>query len=205
MEYLVEFGTICTVVLLACMSPGPDFIAVTSNALVSRKRGLLVAAGIAVACFIWAALAIFGLGVLLTKVAWLYDVLRIVGAAYLIWLGTKMLYAASKKQPAPALAPLNDLAGSSFRMGFFIGITNPKSAAFFGSLFVAILPLDAPTWVHMTTVGLVGVVALAWFSLLAVFFSISGVRSSYARIRRPLDAVMGVALLGLGTRLAASR
>ena len=205
MEYLVEFGTICTVVLLACMSPGPDFIAVTSNALVARGRGLLVATGIAVACMIWAALAIFGLGVLLSNVAWLYDIVRILGAFYLIWLGAKMLYSASKEIPPTAVEKSNVRAGSSFRVGFLVGMTNPKSAAFFGSLFVTILPPHAPTWVHVSTVGSVGIVALAWFCVLAILFSISRVRTSYTRLRRPLDAVMGVALVGIGTRLAASR
>ncbi|RYB06058.1 hypothetical protein D3272_07655 [Lichenibacterium ramalinae] len=86
--------TLSAVFLLACISPGPDFTAVTSNALADRLRGLGVAVGVAVACTIWATLAMFGLGLLLTKIAWLHEAVRLGGAAYLHYLGVKMLLGA---------------------------------------------------------------------------------------------------------------
>lgn len=203
--YSAELATIALVVLLACMSPGPDFIAVTSNALASRKRGLLVALGISVACAVWAALAIFGLSIVLTHLSWLYDALRLIGAAYLIWLGTKMLLSVRKRPEALAVKSVENAPGSAFRTGFLVGMTNPKSAAFFGSLFVAILPPQPPIWVHVSTISIVLAVAAAWFGCLAVLFSIQRVRKSYQTVRRPIDAIMGVALMGLGARLAFSR
>lgn len=203
--YFAELATISLVVLLACMSPGPDFIAVTSNALSDRKRGLLVAFGISIACAIWAALAIFGLSIVLTHLSWFYDVLRLVGAGYLFWLGGKMLLSARKRQQSINVKRIESALHTAFRTGFLVGITNPKSAAFFGSLFVAVLPPQPPLWVHATTISIVLVVAMAWFGCLAVLFSIRRVRDSYQIVRRPIDAVMGVVLMGLGARLAMSR
>ena len=80
MDFLPQLSTLAGVVVLACMSPGPDFVAVTSRALVSRKAGIGVALGITVAVAVWATLAIAGLGVLLARVAWLYEAIRLVGA-----------------------------------------------------------------------------------------------------------------------------
>lgn len=205
MTIIFQLLTLAAIVLLACISPGPDFIAVTSNALASRSRGWKVAVGIAIACTVWAALAMFGLGLLLTQIAWLYEAIRLIGAGYLIYLGGKILFGARRPYGAlPVEGSRND-AGSAMRVGLMVGMTNPKSAAFFGSLFVTILPAGTAGPVQAIAVVIVSVVALAWFSLLALMFSADRVRSNYARLRRPIDALMGTLLLGLGLRLAATR
>ncbi len=211
--FLPELLTLAGVMLLACISPGPDFIAVTSHALNSRRAGLGAAVGVTGACAVWSMLAVFGLGVVLARMAWGYELLRLVGAAYLIYLGVRMIYSMRRSAPdagagqSPATAPQPGAAAflPSVRRGFLVGMTNPKSMAFFGSLFVTVLPVGAPAWVYGATVAVVIVVALGWFSVLAAIFSSSGVRMVYARLRRPFDAVMGAALIGLGVKLAVSR
>lgn len=205
MQFAPQLLTLAAVVLLACVSPGPDFIAVTSNALVSRSRGLGVAAGVAIACAIWAALAMFGLGVLLTETAWLYEAIRLFGAAYLIYLGAKMLFSACKPYAEIDITAAAGTEHVSLRTGLMVGLTNPKSAAFFGSLFVTILPVGMTAVIEWTAVAIVLAVALAWFSLVALMFSSGPVRSAYQSLRRPIDAVMGAILIGLGVRLATAR
>jgi threonine/homoserine/homoserine lactone efflux protein len=86
-----------------------------------------------------------------------------------------------------------------------VGITNPKTATFFATLFVTLLPVGAPAWVYAAVVAVVVCVTGTWLCLLAAFFSVGAVRRAYARIRRPADALMGAALVGLGARQAASR
>lgn len=220
--FLAELLTLAGVMLLACISPGPDFIAITSHALNGRRAGVGAALGVTAACTVWATLAVFGLGVVLARMAWGYEVLRLVGAAYLVYLGVRMLYglrerqgSASEISATPSTTAGGISAGGtraggmaflpSVRRGFLVGMTNPKSMAFFGSLFVTVLPVGAPAWVYGATVGVVIVVALGWFTTLAIIFSSPAVRTVYARLRRPFDAVMGAALIALGVRLAASR
>lgn len=205
MTHLPQLLTLAAVMLLACMSPGPDFVAVTSHALRDRRSGLGVATGVALACLVWATLAIFGLGLLLTRVAWAYEVIRIVGALYLVKLGIGMLLAARRGAPAGAEIAAAATGGqSSLLRGLLVGLTNPKSAAFFGSLFVTVLPLDAPLWVQVATPLIVFAVALSWFATVAFVFSVERVRSGYVSIRRPIDALMGAVLVALGARLATS-
>ncbi|RQS60686.1 lysine transporter LysE [Burkholderia sp. Bp8963] len=206
MSYIPQLAAVGGVMLLACVSPGPDLIAVTSHALGNRRAGLHAALGIATSHAVWAAMAIFGLGLIVAKLAWLYEAIRIAGAAYLIYLGVKTLWGLrqSAQQPDPAVAPARSGA-QAYRKGLLVGVTNPKAAAFFGSLFVTLLPAHAPSWVHGATLAIVVAVSLTWFCTMAVLFSTSRVQTGYARLRKPIDAVMGTVLLGLGTKLALDR
>jgi len=207
MEHLTQLLTLSGIVLLACASPGPDFVAVTSHALNDRRSGMVVGLGIACAVVLWATLAILGFGLLIREMFWLYETIRLAGAAYLVYLGARMLIGALKAGPgtprvhgAAALAPMQ-----AWRQGFMVGITNPKTATFFATLFVTVLPAHAPAWVYVSVVGLVGLITAAWLCALAAFFSAGRVRAVYARISRAIDALMGAALVALGIRLATSR
>ncbi|MBS3188435.1 LysE family translocator [Pseudomonas sp. SAR267] len=205
MDYVPQLLTIGAVMLLACVSPGPDFIAVTSNALVSRSRGMGVAVGTSAGIAIWAVLAIVGLGVLLSTVAWLYDAIRVVGAGYLIYMGIKMLLGARRPYAALEISTTQNTTTAAPRVGLLVSVTNPKAAAFFGSFFITVLPTHAPGWVMAAAVVVVTLVAFAWFSMLALMFSTARVQVLYTKVRRPIDAAMGAVLVGLGLRLALVR
>ncbi len=206
MEFFAQLATLAGVVLIACISPGPDFIAVTSQSLSSRRSGVGAALGVAMACTVWATLAVFGLGLVLTRLSWLYEVIRYFGAAFLIYLGIRMLLSLRSGQrelnisAAPAASDI-----VSVRRGFLVGMTNPKSVAFFGSLFVTVIPAHAPSWVYAATLAIVSLVACGWFCVLALLFSTGRIRSLYMKLRRPFDAVMGSLLIGIGARLAIDR
>lgn len=206
MTYIPQLAAVAGVMLLACISPGPDLIAVTSHALAKRRAGLFAATGIATSHALWAVLAIFGLGLILAKLAWLYEAIRITGAVYLLYLGGKTL--AGLRRPvkqAEVNAQLVQSDRQAYRRGLFVGLTNPKGAAFFGSLFVTVLPAHAPMWVHGATLAIVTTVSLSWFIAMAFLFSTNRVQVGYTRLRRPIDAVLGTVLLGLGTKLAMDR
>jgi len=206
MSYVPQLLVVAGVMLLACASPGPDLIAVLSQALARRRAGLWLAAGIAVSHALWATLAVFGLGLILSELAWLYAAIRIVGALYLLYLGATMLLSL-RRPPAELAVAHGPERGprAAFQRGLTVGLTNPKAAAFFGSLFVTILPSHAPGWVHGATVAIVALVSIAWFSSVALLFSTGRVQRGYARLRRPIDALAGSLLIALGARLALDR
>jgi threonine efflux protein len=206
MSYLPQLALVAGVMLLACASPGPDLMAVTSQALERRRAGLFAACGIATSHALWATLAIFGLGLILAQLAWLYGAIRVAGALYLIYLGIRML--AGLRQPAGKLEASAAAASSVFgayRRGLLVGLTNPKGAAFFGGLFVTVLPAHAPLWVHAATVAVVTIVSLGWFNAMAVVFSMQRVQNGYGRIRKIVDGTMGTILIALGAKLAFDR
>ena len=205
MDYFPQIATVAGVMLLACISPGPDLLAVTSHALSNRRSGLGVAAGISSSHVVWAGLAIFGLGLIVRELAWVYETIRLFGAAYLLYLGAKILRSLWQKDESGS-APVARVAtrnfADSYKKGLIVGLTNPKAAAFFGSLFVTLLPAHAPLWVQGTTLVAVTLVSIAWFSTVALLLSTERVQQGYARIRRPIDAVMGAALIAIGAKLA---
>jgi threonine efflux protein len=203
MSYIPQLAAVAGVMLLGCISPGPDLIAVTSHALAKRRAGLFAAFGIATSHAMWAALAIFGLGLILAQLAWLYTAIRIAGAAYLLYLGVKTLLSLSK--PASTLEANPSQVGSAsqaYRRGLLVGLTNPKAAAFFGSLFITVLPAHAPLWVHAATLAIVASISQSWFTAMAILFSTQRVQHGYSRLRKPIDAIMGTVLIGLGSKLA---
>ncbi|MBO9355969.1 lysine transporter LysE [Bordetella petrii] len=207
MEYLPQLLTLSGIVLLACISPGPDFVAVTSTALRDRRSGMFVGLGIACAVIVWATVAILGFGLLIKEFFWLYESIRLVGAAYLVYLGVRMLTAAFKaRNGAPHVDGASRVGAlRAWRQGFMVGITNPKTATFFATLFVIVLPVGAPSWVYVSVVALVGLITAGWLGALTAFFSVARFRSVYARVSRVVDALMGAALVGLGIRLASGR
>ncbi len=202
MTYLPQLLTLAGVMLLACISPGPDVLAVTSYALASRRGGVWVALGVSLGCTLWATLAVFGLGVVILRLGPLYQAIRLCGAAYLVYLGLHLLVSARRAGPAPQIAAAAAGGRGLFRRGLMVNLTNPKAVVFFGSLFVTILPVDAPGWVHAAVVAVVGGVACFWFVALALMLSAGRVRALYLAARRPVDALMGAALVALGARLA---
>jgi RhtB (resistance to homoserine/threonine) family protein len=191
---------------IVVISPGPDFVATIHHAVArSRRDGLLVALGIATSTTIWVVVSLVGLGVLFARVSWLVEVIRIVGALYLTYLGCKMLWHAHRQKQAGEQKDVVARSGSAWRVGFLTDISNPKAAAFFGSLFAVFLPAHAPLELQIASVVVVVLISLCWYSVVACFFSLEPVARGYRRIKRWIDYVTGGILVALGVRLAVSK
>ena len=122
------------------LTPGPDVLYIVSNALRSGTRaGIVAGLGITAGCFVHIFAAAVGVGALLAASATAFTVLKWVGAAYLLWMGARMLLskpsggggsaaAIAAAQAAPAVAvPLSKV----FLGGFWTNALNPKVAIFF--------------------------------------------------------------------------
>ena len=122
------------------LTPGPDVLYIVSNALRSGTRaGIVAGLGITAGCFVHIFAAAVGVGALLAASATAFTVLKWVGAAYLLWMGVRMLLsrpsgnggsaaAIAAAQAAPAVAvPLSKV----FLGGFWTNVLNPKVAIFF--------------------------------------------------------------------------
>lgn len=206
MAHVGVLSEIAGVFLLACLSPGPVWMVITSTSVaVSRTAGVLTGLGVAFATSTWASVAMLGAGVLV-QVAWLTVMIKLAGAGYLIWLGCRMI--AGARRPAPVAGSMSTaLHGgwTALRRGYLASITNPKAAAFFGSVFVVMLPPDAPDWVRVAVVLILGLVSAGWHCGLALVFSVAPIQAGYRRAKAKIDSVVGAVLVALGVRLAASR
>lgn len=189
---------------LATVSPGPDTALVVGHAARRGTRaGLLAAAGAASGNLWYAALFGFGLMTLLAAQPALYMIVKIGGAAYLAWIGFKMLRGALV--PAVEDAHAVVLAGP-FRQGLLSNVLNPKIALF----FLAAIPQFASNGPDAAIIGVTlilinGVINLAWLSIVAVGVGRAGAKLGRSSLLRWVEGLVGAALIGLAGRVALSR
>ena len=204
MADVLQLLTIAGVLFLGVLSPGPNFAIVTSTAMtVSRRAGLFTGLGLAAASCTWALLAVAGLGVIVARFPWIEAAVRTAGAAYLIWLGGRMVMSAPKPMPVPDGEARYGTAAVS--KAFLVSMTNPKSVAFYGSIFTVMVPTSAPAWFYAAIVLIAALVSACWYCSLALLFSREAARRIYAKAKTGIEATMGVVLIGLGGRLILSR
>lgn len=202
---LPELAGLLAIWLLAIVSPGPAFL-VVSQAAVGRSRAaaLGISLGIAVGATFYAALTLWGFTALVAEIAWLGTVMRIAGALYLIYLGLSLFQGAEAATHAPEPhVPAAADARAGFRLGLITALTNPKSIAFYLSLFAVALPPNMPDAAKVMLLAAGFCLEIGWYSLVACVLSTGWPRSVYARARRTIDRVLGAALLLLGVRLGA--
>lgn len=117
------------------LTPGPDVLYIVSNALRSGVRaGIVAALGIVSGCFVHVFAAALGVGALLATSVAAFTVLKWAGAAYLMWMGIKLLLAKDGSSIVPADVKAGPVAvnlGRVYRQGFLTNVLNPKVALFF--------------------------------------------------------------------------
>ena len=203
-SYAVIFGA-TLIWLAAVISPGPNFLVVSRLALSRSRRSAIGATfGITIGSLAYAALTMFGLSVLILRFAWLGDTIRLVGGAYLVWLGIQAWRSPSEDfQPA---AVGTGQGGPSLlhglRVGFLTEITNPKGIAFFLGLFAAAVPAATPLWAKLAVLSAGGIIEVAWYTIVSFALSSGPMRAGYQKVRRTVDRVLGTLLIALGVKVA---
>ncbi|MFT6775063.1 MAG: threonine/homoserine/homoserine lactone efflux protein [Paracoccaceae bacterium] len=196
--FMILLG-VAAVDLAGAASPGPGFLAVTRIAAANgRRAGLACALGLATGSALWAAAALFGLGAVFAAAPWAQTTLRLAGAVYLMWLAAALWRrggaAATDAPPAPVRRP--------FRGAVLLQMANPKTAVFFGSIFLTVLPAHPSLALACAIIATVAATEALWFAALALAFGSAPVQARYARLRGRIDRVCGALMAALGARLA---
>lgn len=201
-HYLAFLG----VALLVICTPGQDTALTIRNTLLGRREaGLATAAGVASGQAVWTVATSAGLAVVLMASAPIFFAIRIAGAAYLVYLGLRsLLHAVSGVHSEARVAATSSRPAlrSAFTQGVISNLSNAKMVAF----FVSLLPPFAgphPSFALLLALGLnFCLLTLAWLAgyALAVERMSGWLRRS--RVRRAIDGVLGVVLIGLGLRVA---
>lgn len=203
MEFVPSLLGLAGMHILMAMLPGPNTVVVSwYSATRSRADGLRVVAGVVTASLLWVVLALGGVGALLMDAGWLYRTLRLIGAAYLVYVGWRLLRAGTIARNARPEAAPKRLGRNPFAAGLMTTLSNPKSAVFWSSVFLVAVPPHAPSWVYVAIVGIVAVQASLWYGGIVLFFSTGFARKFYLRIGRYLDLVAGGVMVLLGLKLA---
>ena len=190
---------------LAILSSGPNILLVTQTAAEqSRRRAIVVGLGLTAASLVWACAALTGLSVLFEVMPSLQTAIRVAGAVYLIYLGIR-LWRASGQPHSPGSLSEGQGARGAFLRGFATGILNPKSLAYFASIFVLFVPAGSPILVSLAAVAIVVADNLLVYTLAATLFSTPVVRKGYLTLRRPIDRVCGTLMMAFGGKLILTR
>jgi Putative threonine efflux protein len=203
---LTQFLTIGLLMLLTAMLPGPDFALVTKNSLFhSRRSGMFTALGIGCAVLIHITYCALGLAIIITHSLWLFNLIKTMGAIYLLYLGIPMLLSKSGNQRLASNQTIKKSALSdrlSFRQGFLCNLLNPKATLFFLTLFTFIIKPNTPTgWLILYAIEMFSIVTL-WFFTLTFILSHPYVTRLFEKAETYFSKTLGILFIGFGIALA---
>jgi len=188
------------------VSPGPFVAAIAArSAAFGFRNGFMMALGACLAECVYVLLAVFGLAALAATHGWALEILRFVGAAWLIWLGFTLLTSRASIVKAEGGPPVSDSGARAFWVGALINLGNPKAALFYMVLF--------PGFFDMTALGILDAVAILMVTLpLGLLFDCGyALAGSKARLLFRNERAIGRAnratggvMIGAGIAIAAS-
>ncbi|MET7460979.1 LysE family translocator [Nonomuraea sp. NPDC005501] len=213
MDLLASLPAFAVAVVLISASPGPAMALILRRAAVRGLSGAVpTVLGLEAGLYVWALCAAAGLAALVAASEVAFVVLRVVGAAFLLYLGVKSWRSAWRSRAATEEAEVEEepVAASgrgawwkAFGEGAVVMLANPKAAAFMIAFYPQFVPADRPL---LTTTALLALLQVAMETVLYLSLAaVVGRAGAWFRrpaVRRRLDAVSGTVLVALGLRVA---
>jgi len=214
MDPMTALATFSLAAALLTITPGIDTALVLRTAAIEGVRpALATASGILCGVLLWGLMAAIGIGAILTLSEVLYFLLKMVGAAYLIWLGLNMLRNAVRNGAPSALglsphgAPSQDhTARQSFAQGLFSNLLNPKVGIFYVSFLPQFLPGNCSVLGWSVLYALIHVaMGVLWFTALTLACAPISTWLRRPLVARFLEGTTGALLVFFGLCLSLER
>jgi threonine/homoserine/homoserine lactone efflux protein len=206
----MEMNTLILFVIAALsinLIPGPDVIYIVTNTMRGKmKSGIEASLGLGVGYLIHTCAAVLGLSALILSSAFLFTVIKYLGAMYLLYLGVNSLINCYRNNSQIVANNTDEKHANIFKQGVIISVLNPKVAMFFLAFLPQFIdPLATNASTELLTLGLLfsllaTICNLVYASLGSVLFS-SPKAKKYSRI---LEGVSGTILIGLSAKIALS-
>jgi threonine/homoserine/homoserine lactone efflux protein len=201
-----QVATFAGVAVLVIVTPGQDTALTIRNTLAGGRRGgISTALGVSLGQCVWALATSAGLAALLVASEPGFLAIRVVGSAYLVFLGLQALVAALRSSGTsgrPVVLGRRSTHSRAFRRGLFSNLGNPKMAVFFTSL----LPQFASSFVGLLLLGFAFAgMTLLWLTAYALAVARARDVLGRPKVRRIIDAAVGTVLIVFGVRLATER
>ncbi len=195
--------------VLACailsIVPGPNVTVIVANSLRGGIRaGMASVAGTQLGVFIALIVLAAGLQVVIQSAGMVFDIIRMLGAAYLVWLGVKMLLSSGRLDIEQASAPAQPIS-SYFWQGCLVFLSNPKALVFFGAFIPQFVDPSRDAFPQVVVLGLT---FMAVTTTLDSGYAVAAgkAREMLSRSRvRMVECFSGLCMVGGGLWLALSR
>lgn len=203
---LTQFWTIGFLMLFSAMLPGPDFALVTKNTILhSRRAGVFTSLGITSAVIVHLTYCILGLAILISQSILLFNIIKYIGAIYLIYLGIGSLltkHIDPISNPASKTLQKGKMSDfTAFRQGFLCNLLNPKATLFFLALFTVIIKPQTPGVLELLYAIEMLIIIFAWFCSLTIILSHKKVLRLLNRVEIYITKLLGIFLIGFGIML----
>jgi RhtB (resistance to homoserine/threonine) family protein len=199
-----EFAALMLAFGINAVIPGADFAMVLRQSIAhGRRAALFTSAGIAMSILVHGTYTLLGIGVIVSNSLMAFNIIKWVGAAYLVWLAIAAL-----RSPPPAPPAEHDLGAAkrgdfaAFALGFLTNLLNPNAVLFFLALFTSLVSARTGGDIKVIYVLCMSIMLFAWFALVSVFFTTASVRQSFFRFGRWFNRVTGITFLALAIRVA---
>jgi threonine/homoserine/homoserine lactone efflux protein len=194
---------------VAVVTPGPNMLFFTSVALSSPRRALAAAgAGIVIGTAAWGMAGVLGLLWLFETFPALALAAKVLGGAYLAWIGFRIAKA-SLTSAAPARPPVERVAPLSARRALYLGLavnlSNPKSLVFVTSIFAVTRLAEAPLPIGLLGVAIMAAMSATYYAIYGLVVSATPLARGESRLKRLLGVVVGAVMMVFGGRMAWDR
>ncbi|MEE8630922.1 MULTISPECIES: LysE family translocator [Methylobacterium] len=206
MSLSFDLPLILAAAFVSSASPGPATLAIADTAMqAGRRSGLALAAGVVTGSLAWSIAAALGLAAVMASSAWMLEVMRYCGGAYLLYLACKSARSALRGTADPERVAVEVSPSRAYATGLALHLTNPKAILFFGSLYtLGLSPRTSPAELILV-IAAVGLQSAAIFTGYALLFSHGRIAQAYRRLRRWFDGAFALLFAGAGLRMLTTR
>ena len=196
---MAEFLTVAILHLFAVVSPGPDFVLITRQSLrFNRRVAIWTSLGIGVGILFHCLLAITGLVILITSNELFSIILKIIGSAYLFYLGMNSVIGSQKKSELEDKDNLDKFNG--FLVGLITNITNVKAILFFVTVFSVVI--DAGNSLSLIFYGVyMALATFLWFAFISYIFTSNKFKNKFPSFLTTCEKVIGIILILLSLQI----
>ncbi|MDO9413361.1 MAG: LysE family translocator [Pseudolabrys sp.] len=202
----VHLTLILLAAFIATASPGPAVMGIAGTSMAAgRRAGLIFASGVLTGSLTWSIGAAAGLSAVMLANAWLIELNRYFGAAYLLYLAVKSARAAIAPDEAAPRSIEHASPKRAFVKGLTLHLTNPKAILFFGSLYSFGVPADATLADIVLIVAAVGVQSTLIMTGYALLFSNARIVRGYLKLRRWFDGAFALCFGYAGFKILSAK
>lgn len=204
----LEYAGLMAAFGVSVVIPGADFAMVLRQSIAhGRRAGFFTSAGIATAILVHGTYTLLGVGLIVGQSILAFDIIKVLGALYLLWLGISALRAPPPVAPDLEIATGKKRIGdfAAFGTGFLTNLLNPKAVLFFLALFTSMVSATTAGPVKIIYLGTMSAMLASWFAMVTIFFTMASVRQGFFRLGRWFNRVTGITFILLAVRVAIAR